>query len=104
MFVLVHKARVTSSYIVFDPGPYLDYVTIYAIDSTFGDGKSIEEGAVTVLFERPGVKFPIGQVLSVQIGITSDVCNKLGTYVCCHMGYGHISIWNLMSYYRWFLL
>ncbi|KAH0713469.1 hypothetical protein KY289_009428 [Solanum tuberosum] len=53
----VHKARVTSSYIVFDPGPYLDYVTIYAIDSTFGDGKSIEDGAVTILFERPDGSF-----------------------------------------------
>ncbi|KAH0662128.1 hypothetical protein KY284_027059 [Solanum tuberosum] len=55
--------QVTSSYILFDPGPYLDYVPIYAIDSNFGDGKSMEEGAVTVLFERPGVKFPIGKII-----------------------------------------
>uniref|UniRef100_A0A0V0I9L9 Putative ovule protein n=1 Tax=Solanum chacoense TaxID=4108 RepID=A0A0V0I9L9_SOLCH len=72
MFGLAYKARLPSPYIVLDPGPY-----IFAIDSTFGDGKSIEESAVTVLFERPGVKFPIGQVLSVQIGIISDVCNNL---------------------------
>ncbi|WMV34093.1 hypothetical protein MTR67_027478, partial [Solanum verrucosum] len=55
--------KVTSSYILFDLGPYLDYVPIYAIDSNFGNGKSIEEGAMTVLFERPGVKFPIGKII-----------------------------------------
>lgn len=50
----------TSAYILIDPGPYLDYVPIYAINPTFGDGKSMEEGAVTVLFECPGVKFLLG--------------------------------------------
>lgn len=86
MFGLVGKPTITSFCVVFDPGPYLDYVMIYAIGSTFGGGKSVEEGIVAVLFECPSAKFSIGQVLSVQIGITSDVCNRLGTYICCHIG------------------
>ncbi|KAH0683629.1 hypothetical protein KY290_022248 [Solanum tuberosum] len=78
MFGLAHKARLPSPYIVFDPGPYLDYESSYAIYSTFGDRESVEEGAVTVLLKRPEAEFHIGQVLSVQIGFIADDCNRYG--------------------------
>ncbi|KAH0756950.1 hypothetical protein KY290_020443 [Solanum tuberosum] len=93
MFGLAHKARLPSPYIVFDPGPYLDYESSYAIYSTFGDRESVEEGAVTVHLKRPEVEFHIGQVLSVQIGFIADDCNQYGTYLYCHIGtctYSHL--------------
>ncbi|WMV60146.1 hypothetical protein MTR67_053531 [Solanum verrucosum] len=93
MFGLAHKARLPSPYIVFDPGPYLDYESSYAIYSTFGDRESVEEGVVTVLLKRPEAEFHIGQVLSVQIGFIADDCNRYGTYLYCHIGtctYSHL--------------
>lgn len=75
----------SKQYGVFDPGPYLDYVPPYAMEFTFEDGKYVEGVAVTIRIELPGEKFPT-QVLSVQVGITLDDCNRLETYGSCHMG------------------
>lgn len=54
MFGLAYKARLPSPYIVLDPGPY-----IFAINSTFGDKKIVENGAVTILIKYPGAEFHI---------------------------------------------
>ncbi|OIT38448.1 hypothetical protein A4A49_07795 [Nicotiana attenuata] len=76
----------SKQYIVFDPGPYLDYAAPNTVESTFEDGKSAEEGALKVRFALLHEKFRIGQVLPLQGGITLDDCHRFETYDCCHLG------------------
>ncbi|OIS97543.1 hypothetical protein A4A49_01760 [Nicotiana attenuata] len=58
---LLNSLEGIREYIIFDPGPYLEYVTPYAVGSTFEDGKYVEEGAVKIRIELPAQKLPIGQ-------------------------------------------
>ncbi|OIT33604.1 hypothetical protein A4A49_06125 [Nicotiana attenuata] len=76
----------SKQYIVFDPGPYLDYAAPNTVESTFEDEKSTDVGALKVRFALLHEKFRIGQVLPLQSGITLDDCHRFKTYDCCHIG------------------
>ncbi|KAH0748686.1 hypothetical protein KY290_027918 [Solanum tuberosum] len=75
MFGLAYKARLPWPYIDFDPGP-----CIFAIDSTFGDRKSVANGVLIVLFkclETGHDDFSCPSIDNEPLHTTSNVCELL---------------------------